>query len=213
MTSVIIPILDSTDETIIKARNILSITHNRNIDIIIHSTSSNYTIMYPFIEELVEYRINYSSKKIRAYVPVNALGYASLLCLVADEYYASPDATFSPFDIKIKTNMLELTRRDIEHYLTMQISGSLLEKLINCKSIIDYYYPRFELIIKLHPNYGIKSDTILKHLLYNPSLRLSSTDTLLNGSNIKLSVKDMTNIGAGPVGDIPVYICEYILYR
>ena len=65
----------------------------------------------------------------------------------------------------------------------------------------------------MHPNYGIKSDTILKHLLYDPSLRLSSTDTLLNGSNIKLSVKDMTNIGAGPVGDIPVYIREYILYR
>ena len=206
----IIPILNSKNETITNARNILSMAHNKNIDIIIHSTGSNINNIYEFMEELIEYRINYTSKRIRAYVPVNALGYACLLCLVADEYYASPNAIFSPFNIKIKTNILELTCRDIEYYLTMPVTGSLLEKLINCKNIIDYYYPRFELIIKLHSKYGIKSNNILKYLFYNPSQKLSSIETLLTGSNEKITVNDMINIGAGPVDNIPEYIGEYI---
>ena len=92
----------------------------------------------------------------------------------------------------------------------MPVTGSLLEKLINCKNIIDYYYPRFELIIKLHSKYGIKSNSILKYLFHNPSQKLSSTETLLTGSNEKITVNDMINIGAGPVGDIPEYIGEYI---
>lgn len=206
----IIPILNSKNETITNARNILSMAHNKNIDIIIHSTGSNINNIYEFMEELIEYRINYTSKRIRAYVPVNALGYACLLCLVADEYYASPNAVFSSFDIKIKTNSLELTCRDIEHSLSMPVTGSLLVKLINCKNIIDYYYPRFELLIKLHSKYGITSYSILRYLFYIPSQKLSSTATLLTGSNEKITVNDMINIGAGPVGDIPEYISEYI---
>lgn len=212
-TRLILPILNSADKTITRARMMLSCAKNVDIDIIIHSTGSDIRNIYQLMEELVEYRIKYSTRKIRAHVPINALGYACLLCLVADEYYASPSALFSSFDIKIRTNILELRRRDIEHYLSMPVSGSLAVKLLNSKSIIDYYYPRFELLIKLHSKYSEKAERILKYLLHDPSDRLSSTDMLLHGSDEKLSVTDMIRIGAGPVGDMPDRICEYIANR
>lgn len=206
MASVLIPILDSTDETIIKARNILSMAHNRDIDIIIHSDSDNYVTMYPFIEELIEYRINYTSKKIRAHVPIHALNLACLLCLVADEYYASPDAIFSPFALTLKTPNLSMTYADVEHYLQKPASGSLLNSLRNLKSVFEYYHPRFELIIRLHPKYGIIPDRCLYGLLYRPSRRISSVDELVKGVTEYLSVENMRFLGVGPVGPLSDHI-------
>jgi hypothetical protein len=210
MADVIIPILDSTDETIHKARYILSTTHNRNIDIIIHSVNDSTETMYPFIEELIEYRIIYASKKIRAYVPVNALNLACLLCLVADEYYANPGAIFSPFALILKTPSLALTEADVDNYLKMPISGPLAAKLTSYRAVFKHFHPRFELIIKLHPKYGACSDKILERLLYKPSQHLSDMNEMLQGICNYLSVEDMIAIGAAPVGVLPFHICRVI---
>lgn len=210
MTDIIIAMLDSTYETIQKSRNILSTTHDKNIHIILHSVNHDNEAMYSFIEELIEYRIIYTSKKIIVYVPMVALNLGCLLCLVADEYYASPDAVFSPFALIIKTPSLSLTEADVDNYLKMTTNSSLASKLKTYRDFFKHYHSRISLIIQLHPKYGVHSHKILQRLLYEPSQQRSEVDELLYGIKDYLSVKDMFAIGAGPVDDIPYHISSII---